>query len=102
MRLVELKQVDLPEQMIRAIARQAEAERERRAKVIHAEGEYMASEKLSMAARQIQKEPLAIQFRYLQTLVEIGADTNSTVVFPFPVDLLTSLGHLVDKLAKPE
>jgi len=100
--LVEVKQVDLPEQMIRAIARQAEAERERRAKVIHAEGEYMASEKLSMAARQIQKEPVAIQLRYLQTLVELGADKNSTVVFPFPVDLLSSLGRLVDKLAGPE
>src|SRR5258708_2308374 len=67
--MVEVKQVDLPDQMIRAIARQAEAERERRAKIIHAEGEYMAAEKLSMAAQQIQKEPVAIQLRYLQTLV---------------------------------
>lgn len=100
--LVEVKQVDLPEQMIRAIARQAEAERERRAKVIHAEGEFMAAEKLSMAAHQIQKEPVAIQLRYLQTLVEISADKNSTVVFPLPVDLLGSIGRLVDKLAKPD
>lgn len=100
--LVEVKQVDLPEQMIRAIARQAEAERERRAKVIHAEGEFMAAEKLSMAAHQMQKEPVAIQLRYLQTLVEISADKNSTVVFPLPVDLLTSVGRLVDKLARPE
>lgn len=100
--LVEVKQVDLPEQMIRAIARQAEAERERRAKVIHAEGEFMAAEKLSMPAHQMQKEPVAIQLRYLQTLVEISADKNSTVVFPLPVDLLTSVGRLVDKLAKPE
>ena len=100
--LVEVKQVDLPEQMIRAIARQAEAERERRAKVIHAEGEFMAAEKLSMAAQQIQKEPVAIQLRYLQTLVEIGADKNSTIVFPVPVDLLTPLARLVDKMAKPE
>ncbi|HSU32280.1 MAG TPA: slipin family protein [Bryobacteraceae bacterium] len=100
--LVEVKQVDLPEQMIRAIARQAEAERERRAKVIHAEGEFMAAEKLSMAAQQIQKEPVAIQLRYLQTLVEIGADKNSTIVFPVPVDLLTPLARLVDKIIKPE
>jgi len=97
--MVEVKQVDLPEQMIRAIARQAEAERERRAKVIHAEGEYMAAEKLSMAAQQIQKEPVAIQLRYLQTLVEIGAEKNSTVVFPVPVDLLASLTRLIDRSA---
>lgn len=95
--LVELKQVDLPEQMIRAIARQAEAERERRAKVIHAEGEFMAAEKLSLAARQMQKEPVAIQLRYLQTLVEISGDKNSTVVFPLPLDLLSSLSRLIDK-----
>src|SRR5207248_7901481 len=95
--MVEVKQVDLPDQMIRAIARQAEAERERRAKVIHAEGEYMAAEKLSMAAEQIQKQPVAIQLRYLQTLVEIGAEKNSTVVFPLPVDLLTSLNKLVQR-----
>src|SRR6201987_5003102 len=80
--LVEVKQVDLPEQMIRAIGRQAEAERERRAKIIHAEGEYMAAEKLSMAAEMIQRQPAALTLRYLQTLVEIGADKNTTVVFP--------------------
>jgi regulator of protease activity HflC (stomatin/prohibitin superfamily) len=97
--MVEVKQVDLPEQMIRAIARQAEAERERRAKIIHAEGEYLAAEKLSMAAHQIQKEPVAIQLRYLQTLVEIGAEKNSTVIFPVPVDLLASLTRLIDKTA---
>ncbi len=95
--MVEVKQVDLPDQMIRAIARQAEAERERRAKIIHAEGEYMAAEKLSMAAAQIQKEPVAIQLRYLQTLVEIGAEKNSTIVFPVPVDLLASLTRLLDR-----
>src|SRR5438270_2799187 len=100
--MVEVKQVDLPEQMIRAIARQAEAERERRAKVIHAEGEYMAAEKLSMAAEKIQQQPVAIQLRYLQTLVEIGAEKNSTVVFPVPVDLLASLTKLVDKMAERE
>src|SRR3954454_19112805 len=99
--MVEVKQVDLPEQMIRAIARQAEAERERRAKIIHAEGEYMAAEKLSMAAQQIQKEPVAIQLRYLQTLVEIGAEKNTTVIFPVPVDMMTSLGRALDKVAGP-
>jgi len=94
--MVEVKQVDLPDQMIRAIARQAEAERERRAKIIHAEGEYLAAEKLSMAAQQIQKEPVAIQLRYLQTLVEIGTEKNTTVVFPVPVDMLTSLTKLLE------
>jgi regulator of protease activity HflC (stomatin/prohibitin superfamily) len=88
--LVEVKQVDLPEQMVRAIARQAEAERERRAKVIHAEGEFMASERLSMAAEVLQKQPAAIQLRYLQTLVEIGTERNTTVVFPIPVDFLST------------
>ena len=80
--MVEVKQVDLAEQMIRAIARQAEAERERRAKIIHAEGEYTAAEKLAMAAEVIQKQPAAIQLRYLQTLVEIGTEKNTTIVFP--------------------
>ncbi len=100
--LVEVKQVDLAEQMIRAIARQAEAERERRAKIIHAEGEYMAAEKLSMAAKTIQQEPVAIQLRYLQTLVEIGAEKNTTVVFPIPIDLLAPLTRLVQRKAGPE
>jgi regulator of protease activity HflC (stomatin/prohibitin superfamily) len=97
--MVEVKQVDLAEQMIRAIARQAEAERERRAKVIHAEGEYMAAEKLSMAAEVIQKQPAALQLRYLQTLVEIGAEKNTTIVFPLPLDILTSLGRALDRVA---
>jgi regulator of protease activity HflC (stomatin/prohibitin superfamily) len=95
--LVEVKQVDLPDQMIRAIARQAEAERERRAKVIHAEGEYMAAEKLAMAAHLIQQEPAALQLRYLQTLVEIGSEKNTTVVFPLPLDILSSLGRALDR-----
>src|SRR6266545_5263873 len=94
--MVEVKQVDLPEQMIRAIARQAEAERERRAKVIHAEGEFMAAEKLGMAAEVIQKQPVAITLRYLQTLVEIGAEKNTTIVFPLPIDMLSSLGAALD------
>lgn len=87
--MVEVKQVDLAEQMIRAISRQAEAERERRAKIIHAEGEYTAAEKLGMAAEVIQRQPVAIQLRYLQTLVEIGAEKNTTVVFPIPIDLIS-------------
>jgi regulator of protease activity HflC (stomatin/prohibitin superfamily) len=97
--LVEVKQVDLAEQMIRAIARQAEAERERRAKIIHAEGEYTAAEKLSMAAEVIQKQPAAIQLRYLQTLVEIGTEKNTTIVFPLPLDILTSLERALDRIA---
>ncbi len=92
--MVEVKQVELPDQMLRAIARQAEAERERRAKVIHAEGEFMAAEKLSMAAEVIQKQPVAIQLRYLQTLVEIGTERNTTVVFPLPVDFFSTFGRL--------
>jgi regulator of protease activity HflC (stomatin/prohibitin superfamily) len=91
--MVEVKQVDLAEQMIRAIAKQAEAERERRAKIIHAEGEYVAAEKLAMAAEVIQKQPAAIQLRYLQTLVEIGAEKNTTVVFPIPIDVFSSISR---------
>ena len=98
---VEVKAVDLPDQMIRAIARQAEAERERRAKVIHAEGEYMAAERLAMAAEVIQKQPAALQLRYLQTLVEIGAEKNTTVVFPLPLDILSSLKSALDRFASP-
>ncbi len=99
--MVEVKQVDLPEQMIRAIAKQAEAERDRRAKVIHAEGEYMAAEKLGMAAEIIQRQPAALQLRYLQTLVEIGVEKNTTIVFPLPLDILSSLGRALDTIAKP-
>src|SRR5215469_3991085 len=96
--MVEVKQVDLAEQMIRAIARQAEAERERRAKIIHAEGEYTAAEKLSMAAKVIQTEPVALQLRYLQTLVEIGAEKNTTIVFPLPIDIITSLERALNRM----
>src|SRR5215471_15537439 len=98
--MVEVKQVDLAESMIRAIARQAEAERERRAKIINAEGEYTASEKLSMAAAVIQKEPMALQLRYLQTLVELGTEKNTTIVFPLPIDIISSLGRLMENAAK--
>jgi regulator of protease activity HflC (stomatin/prohibitin superfamily) len=87
---VEIKQVDLTESMIRAIARQAEAERERRAKVIHAEGELQASEKLYQAAKVLAQEPKAIQLRYLETLTVIGADKNTTVIFPLPIDMISA------------
>jgi regulator of protease activity HflC (stomatin/prohibitin superfamily) len=99
---VEIKQVDLPDQMIRAIARQAEAEREKRAKIIHAEGEYLAAEKLAMAAELIQRQPTAIQLRYLQTLVEIGAEKNTTVVFPLPIDMLSSIIRAFENANVPQ
>jgi len=86
--LVEVKQVDLPQEMQRAMAKQAEAEREKRAKIIHAEGEFQASEKLAQAATVISKEPVALQLRYLQTLTEIGVEKNTTLIFPIPIDIL--------------
>jgi regulator of protease activity HflC (stomatin/prohibitin superfamily) len=100
--LVEVKQVDLPDQMIRAIGRQAEAERERRAKIIHAEGEAGAAANLEKAAEMLARQPAALQLRYLQTLVEIGSEKNTTVVFPLPMDILSSLGQVLKKLAGPE
>jgi regulator of protease activity HflC (stomatin/prohibitin superfamily) len=87
---VEVKQVDIPEQMQRAIARQAEAERERRAKVIHADGELQASSKLAEAAAVLEKQPASLQLRYLQTLTEIGVEKNTTVVFPLPIDIISA------------
>ncbi len=86
---VEVKQVDIPEGMQRAIARQAEAERERRAKVIQAEGEFQASAKLAEAASALEKEPVSIQLRYLQTLTEIGLEKNTTILFPLPIDIIS-------------
>ncbi len=86
--LVEVKQVDLPPEMQRAMARQAEAEREKRAKIIHAEGEYQAATKLSQAAEIISRQPATLQLRYLQTLTEIANDKSSTIVFPLPMDLI--------------
>lgn len=91
---VEIKHVDIDESMVRAIARQAEAERERRAKVIHAEGEQQASEKLLEAARVLAQSPQAMQLRYLQTLTNIAGDRTSTIVFPMPVDLVEALAKL--------
>ena len=91
--LVEMKQVDLPENMVRAIAKQAEAERERRAKVIHAEGEYQAADKLLQAANVISANPQALQLRFLGTLTEIAAEKNSTIVFPLPMELLKAFTY---------
>lgn len=85
---VEVKNVDIPQEMLRAIARQAEAERERRAKVINAEGEFQASQRLSEAADIMAKNPVTVQLRFLQTLGEIATEKNSTIVFPVPIDLL--------------
>jgi regulator of protease activity HflC (stomatin/prohibitin superfamily) len=96
---VEIKHVDLNESMVRAIARQAEAERERRAKIIHAEGELQASEKLLQAAQMLSRQPEAMQLRYLQTLGNIASDKSSTIVFPVPIDMLASLG--ARKLPEP-
>jgi regulator of protease activity HflC (stomatin/prohibitin superfamily) len=91
---VEVKFIDLPQEMQRAMARQAEAEREKRAKIIHAEGELQASEKLAQAAKIIASEPVTIQLRYLQTLTEIGTEKNSTIVFPLPIDFLQAFSGL--------
>ena len=100
---VQVKQVDLPQDMQRAIARQAEAERERRAKIIAADGEYQAAEKLSQAAALIAREPVTITLRYLQTLTEIGAEQNTTIVFPVPIDLLAGLaGKAVTESPSPD
>jgi regulator of protease activity HflC (stomatin/prohibitin superfamily) len=94
---VEVKHVDLPQDMQRAMARQAEAEREKRAKIIHAEGELQASEKLAQAAAVLSREPAAITLRYLQTLTDIAAEQNSTIVFPLPVELMRMLSAAADK-----
>ena len=94
---VEVKNVDLPQEMQRAIAKQAEAERERRAKVIHAEGEFQAAQKLADAAAVIGQHPAALQLRYLQTLVEIAAEKNSTTIFPVPIDVLSALMKYFEK-----
>ena len=97
---VEVKQVDLPESMLRAMAKQAEAEREKRAKIIHAEGEFAASQRLMEAAHILSGEPIAIQLRYLQTLTEIGVEKNTTIVFPLPVDILTAITKALESVAK--
>jgi regulator of protease activity HflC (stomatin/prohibitin superfamily) len=91
---VEVKQVDLPESMLRAMAKQAEAEREKRAKLIHAEGEFAAAQRLADAAKVLASEPLTIQLRYLQTLTEIGVEKNTTIVFPLPIDIIGGLAKM--------
>jgi regulator of protease activity HflC (stomatin/prohibitin superfamily) len=94
---VAVKQVDLPESMLRAMAKQAEAEREKRAKLIHAEGEFAAAQRLAEAAHVLATEPTTMQLRYLQTLTEIGVEKNTTIVFPLPIDILSGLSSLVSK-----
>jgi regulator of protease activity HflC (stomatin/prohibitin superfamily) len=98
---VEIKNIDLPQEMQRAIAKQAEAERERRAKVIGAEGEFQAAQKLSDAAKIIGENPIALQLRYLQTLREVAAENNSTTIFPVPIDLLTPFMQLAKMVTPP-
>lgn len=95
---VEVKQVDLPETMLRAMAKQAEAERERRSKIIHAEGEYNAAQKLVDAAQLLATQPMTLQLRYLQTLTEIGVEKNTTIVFPLPMELMTLLNKTVQAM----
>ncbi|MEE9271323.1 MAG: slipin family protein [Candidatus Krumholzibacteria bacterium] len=99
--LVEIKHVDLPEQMQRAIAKQAEAERERRAKVIHAAGEFQAADKLFQAAEVLSKNPVTIQLRFLQTLTEVAAEKNSTLIFPIPIDIVEPLTNALKRAAQP-
>jgi regulator of protease activity HflC (stomatin/prohibitin superfamily) len=94
---VEVKQVDLPESMLRAIARQAEAEREKRSKIIHAEGEFSAAQRLLEAANIMSAQPITIQLRYLQTLTDIGLEKNTTIVFPLPIDMLSGLADLIKR-----
>lgn len=100
--LVEVKNVDLPVEMQRVIARQAEAERERRAKIIHAEGEYQAAQKLADASNIISSSPYALQLRFLQTLIEVAAEKNSTTIFPVPIDLFKPFYDLIEKVKKEE
>jgi regulator of protease activity HflC (stomatin/prohibitin superfamily) len=100
---VEVKQVDLPETMLRAMAKQAEAEREKRSKIIHAEGEYNAAQKLVDAAALLATQPMTLQLRYLQTLTEIGVEKNTTIVFPLPMELMNLLNKTIATIpAKPE
>jgi regulator of protease activity HflC (stomatin/prohibitin superfamily) len=99
---VEVKQVDLPEQMLRAMAKQAEAEREKRSKIIHAEGEFNAAQKLVDAAALLATQPMTLQLRYLQTLTEIGVEKNTTIVFPLPIELLSMLNKFTTLKTLPE
>src|SRR6266852_2872270 len=96
---VEVRDIQLPQTMQRAMAKQAEAEREKRAKIIHAEGEFAASQRLTEAAHQLASEPLTMQLRYLQTLTEIGVEKNTTIIFPLPIDILASLTQALEKIS---
>jgi hypothetical protein len=98
---VEVKQVDMPESMLRAMAKQAEAEREKRSKIIHAEGEFSAAQRLVDAAHLLATEPVSVQLRYLQTLTEIGVEKNTTVIFPVPVDFFSGLQKILAKSETP-
>src|SRR5438552_16471729 len=93
---VEVKQVDMPESMLRAMAKQAEAEREKRSKIIHAEGEFSAAQRLADAAQVLSTQPMTLQLRYLQTLTEIGVEKNTTIVFPLPIELMSSLNKILE------
>jgi regulator of protease activity HflC (stomatin/prohibitin superfamily) len=99
---VEIKQVDLSEQLLRAMARQAEAERDKRSKIIHAEGEYIAAQKLVDAATLMATQPMALQLRYLQTLADIGVEKNTTIVFPLPLEMLTILNRMSGLVPEPQ
>jgi regulator of protease activity HflC (stomatin/prohibitin superfamily) len=98
--LVEVKHIDLPQEMQRAMAKQAEAERERRSKIIHAKGEFQASEQLSKAAKVISENPMAMQLRFLQTLAEVASENNSTTIFPVPIDLFKPFIEAMEKMKK--
>ena len=97
---VEVKQVDLPESMLRAMAKQAEAEREKRSKIIHAEGEFSAAQRLADAAQVLATQPITLQLRYLQTLTEIGVEKNTTIVFPLPIEMMTSFSKILEMYAE--
>lgn len=99
---VEVKQVDLPESMLRAMAKQAEAEREKRSKIIHAEGEFSAAQRLADAAQVLATQPITLQLRYLQTLTEIGVEKNTTIVFPLPIELMTSFTRILESYSQSE
>jgi regulator of protease activity HflC (stomatin/prohibitin superfamily) len=100
--VVEVKDIELPESMQRAMARQAEAEREKRAKIIHAQGEVQAAEGLQQAAEKMAQQPAALQLRYLQTLTEIASEKNSTIIFPMPIDLMQAVGRMVGDAARQQ
>jgi regulator of protease activity HflC (stomatin/prohibitin superfamily) len=99
---VEVKQVDLPESMLRAMAKQAEAEREKRSKIIHAEGEFSAAQRLADAAAVLATQPITLQLRYLQTLTEIGVEKNTTIVFPLPIELMTSFSKILEMYSQSQ